>query len=203
MNARLHRMLIELRWPLIVLVLAVILSGAIVSASWYIEQSKARDFQQVQKRLRAAQLSLNNARRESADLEIYRNRFEALTSHGIFGEEQRLSWVEYMTALSNQGVLRSLNYEIASQRPVTLTSLPQPAGINVLASRVQLKAGFVHEQDFIRIMDDLHQSNIGFYRLENCSIKRRSEASPPTVAENIMTDCKLRWITMQLRTGNK
>jgi len=196
-------MIIELRWPLIVLALAIILSGAIVSASWYIEQSKARDYQQVQKRLRAAQLALTNARREAADLELYRSRFDALAAHGVFGNEQRLNWVEYMSSLNAQGQLRSLSYEIASQRPISFTSLPQPAGIDVLSSRVQLKTGFVHEQDFIRMVDDLHQSNIGFYRLENCIIKRKAEAVLPTLNENIVTDCRLEWITMQARAGNK
>src|SRR4051794_19989382 len=123
MSERVRRLIIELRWPFIVLWLAIVLSGAIVSVSWYIQHSKMQQYQQVQNRLRAAQLALNNIQHDAIDLETYRSRFETLLARGIFGQEQRLDWVEYMSQLSAKGQLQSLNYEISSQRPVSVTAL--------------------------------------------------------------------------------
>jgi len=63
MKERIHRMIVELRWPLVVLGLAIILASAMITASWYIEEDRTRQLQQVQNRLRAAQLAFNNIKR--------------------------------------------------------------------------------------------------------------------------------------------
>jgi hypothetical protein len=192
-------MIMELRLPLIVLVLATVLGGVMVTASWYIEDAKTQRYQQVQNRFRAAQMALTNIRQEETDLVTYRNRFEALSARGIYGQEQRLNWVEYMTNLTTVGHLKSLNYEIASQRPVSVTALPQANSIEVLASRIQLKMGFVHEEDLVHTVEDLRQSRAGFYRVEGCTVKRKEGVLAPTFGENVVADCKLQWITMRLR----
>ncbi|MES2354574.1 MAG: hypothetical protein V4568_09260 [Pseudomonadota bacterium] len=197
MSTRVNRSVLELRWPLIVLALAAVLGGVMMSASWYVEHSKDQEFKQAQNRLRAARLALNNIRRDETDLVAYRERFKALSEHGIFGQEQRLNWVEYMTNLSAMGQLQSLNYEIASQRTITFTPLPQANSIDITASRIQLKMGFLHEEDLMRILEELHQSNAGFYRMESCTVKRKENSAVSKIGENISADCRLQWITMR------
>ncbi|MBA2690527.1 MAG: hypothetical protein H0U63_06975 [Burkholderiales bacterium] len=203
MKARLARLVIELRWPLIVLMLAGMVSAAMAIASWYIEMSKGKEYQQVQNRLRAAQLALNNVQREETDLHAYRGRYDSLAARGVFGQEQRLSWVEYMRNLSNRGLLQSVNYEIATQRPIAGTGFPQANSIEMLASRIQLKMGFLHEEDLVRTLEELWQSSAGFYRVEACVVKRKDGVVAPGVGENLVADCRLEWITMRPRANVK
>ena len=201
MMDNIKRSLIELRWPLIVLFLASLTGAAMVVASMYLQHAKAQEYLQVQNRLRAAQLALNNARREESDLQTYRSRYESLSAKGIFGQEQRLNWVEYMNNLAGLGRFQSLNYEIATQRPVSIGTSVQADSVDMLASLIQLKMGFVHEGDMVRTLDELHRSNTGFYRIDACSVLRKDGAQEPRLGENLTADCRLQWITLRTRAG--
>lgn len=200
MNGRIERIVIELRWPLILLALAILVGGAMLVTSRYLDQLKSAEYQQVQNRLRAAQLALNNVRTEEADLQAFRGPYGTLSARGVFGQEQRLNWVEYMNELAAKGRLQSLNYEVSAQRPVTVTASPS-SSIEVLASRVQLKMGFVHEGDLVRTLEELRQSKVGFYRIDACSVKRHEGTAAASVGENLAADCRLEWITMRARSN--
>lgn len=202
MNGGVERTIIELRWPLILLALAILVGGAMLMTSRYLDQMKSDEYQQVQNRLRAAQLALNNVRAEEADLQAFRAPYKTLSARGVFGQEQRLNWVEYMNELAAKGQLQSLNYEVSAQRPVTVTASPA-SSIEVLASRVQLKMGFLHEGDLVRALEELRQSRAGFYRIDACSVKRKDAIAGPSVGENLAADCRLEWITMRARSNVK
>ena len=201
MNGGMKQALVALRWPLIVLVLACLAGTTMVVASMYIQMRKAEQYQQVQNRLRAAQLALNNARREESDLQAYRSRYESLSVKGVFGQEQRLNWVEHMNDLAARGLFQSLNYEIATQRHVTVAPPTQAESVDILSSRIQLKMGFAHEGDMVRTLEDLHHASEGFYRIDTCALVRKGAALEPKVGENLTADCRLQWITMRPRTG--
>jgi hypothetical protein len=172
-----------------------------VTASVYGLRSKAEGLQQVQNRQRGAQLALNNARREEADLQTYRTPYESISQRGVFGKEQRLDWVEYMADLASRSRLLSLDYQIATQRPVTLATPLPVESIDLLSSPIQLKMSFLHEGDLVRTLDELHQSKTGFYRIDNCDVNRRNVTQDVRPGENLVADCKLQWITMRPRGG--
>ena len=201
MKGDFRQSIIALRWPLIVLVLALLTGAAMVVASLYLQNTRKQEYLQVQNRLRAAQLALNNARSEESDLLTYRSRYDSLSAKGVFGQEQRLNWVEYVDDLAKVGRFQSLTYEIATQKPVSLGASGQANSVDMLASRIQLKMGFVHEGDMVRTLDELHQSNTGLYRIDACSVARKDAAQEPKVGENITADCRLQWITLRPRTG--
>lgn len=197
----LKQAIIELRWPLAVLVLAALLGAAMVTASVYGLHSKAEGLRQVENRMRSAQLALNNARREEADLQTYRSPYESLSQRGLFGAEHRLDWVEYMADLASRGRVQSLDYQIATQRPVSVATPLPVDSIDLLSSPIQLKMGFLHEGDLVRTLDELHQSKTGFYRIDTCDVNRKSDPQDVRAGENLVADCKLQWITMRPRAG--
>jgi len=108
-----------------------------------------------------------------------------------------------MNSLRTVGQIQSLNYEITSQKPVTVTTLAQTSSIEVLVSRIQLKMGFRHEEHLARTLDELRQSNAGLYRVDACTVKRKDGVLTPRAGENIVADCKLQWITMRPNASNK
>jgi hypothetical protein len=196
MNGRLKNTVLELRWSLITLAAALLIGGALISASAFVEGSKAQAHQQAQTRLRAARLQLDNLRREEANFSAYRDAYQSLAAKGLFGQEQRLAWIEYMNQLSARGEVQSVSYEISAEKPLPI-NLPEAKNVEVLASRVQLKMGFVHEGNLVRTLDDLRRTDTGFYRIDNCAMRRASEAAEPKAGENVTADCLLQWIVLR------
>jgi type II secretory pathway pseudopilin PulG len=199
---RKNRLLIELRWPLVALALSMIFGGVIATASWYIEQRKALEHQQANNRLRSVQLALNNVRRDESDVKTYQAAFETLASQGVFTNEQRLTWIEYMNSLKASGHVQSLRYKLGPQKLLNNLPLANANAIDVMSSKIQLDMGFFHEGDLIWTLENIQNSNDGFYRFNTCTFVRK-DLTDLSKAENILANCELQWITVRSKsTGN-
>jgi len=192
-NGRFRTVVLELRWPLIAFGAALLVGGALVIATLYIEHNEAQTHQQAQSRLRAARLQVENLRRDEQNFSTYRNAYQILAEKGLFAQAQRLAWIDYMNRLSDRGKVQSVSYEIGVEKPLPIAT-PETKNIDVLASRIQLKMGFLHEEDLVSTLDDLRHSNTGFYRIDNCAVRRTESNLATTVAENLSADCILQWI---------
>jgi hypothetical protein len=195
-NGRLKTAVLELRWPLIALGAALLVGGALVVATLYVEHSKAQTHKQAQSRLRAARLQVENLRRDEQNFTTYRNTYQMLAEKGLFAPAQRLAWIDYMNRLTSRGEVQSVSYEIGAEKPLPI-SMPETKNIDVLASRIQLKMGFFHEGDMVRTLDDLRQSDTGFYRIDNCAVRRTENIAASSVRENLSADCILQWIVFR------
>lgn len=196
MNGRFRTVVLELRWPLIALGAALLVGGALVVATLYVEHSKAQTHKQAQSRLRAARLQVENLRRDEENFTTYRNTYQMLAEKGLFAPAQRLAWIDYMNRLTARGEVQSASYEIGVERPLTI-NLPETKNIDVLASRIQLKMGFFHEGDMVRALEDLRHSDTGFYRIDNCAVRRADNIAVSKVGENLAADCILQWIVFR------
>lgn len=199
MKDRTRATLIELRWPLVALLLALILGAVIVVSTAYLEERKQVESNLAKNRLRAAELALNNVRRQETDLKTYRESFEALAARGFTGEEQRLNWVEYIGEMSGQGLMQAANYEIASQGIAAAPAGIAGNSIDVMTSAIRLQMSFLHDGDLLRALDAVATSTAGFYRTERCAFKRSESALSLNSRENLLADCRLQWITTRPR----
>jgi hypothetical protein len=200
MNGRLKIAVLELRWPLIALAAALLIGGALVIASLYVEHRKAQTHQQAQSRLRAARLQVENLRRDEENFTAYRNTYQMLAEKGLFGQEERLAWIDYMNRLAARGEVQSVSYEIGTQKALPL-NMPETKNVEALASRIQLKMGFVHEGDMVRALDSLRRSDAGFYRIDSCAVRRAEGSGAQKVEVNLSTDCLLQWIVLRQKSG--
>ena len=159
-----NRLIIELRWPFVALALSITFGGVIAIASWYIEQRKELELLQANNRLRSVQLALNNVRRDESDAQTYQTAFETLASQGVFGNEQRLSWLEYVNNLNASGHVESLSYKLGPQRALNNLPSANANAIEILASKIQLNMGFLHEGDLIWTIDHIQnsKSSVGY-----------------------------------------
>jgi hypothetical protein len=195
-NGRLKTAVLELRWPLIALGAALLVGGALVVATLYVEHSKAQTDKQAQSRLRAARLQVENLGRDEQNFTTYRNTYQMLAEKGLFAPAQRLAWIDYMNRLTSRGEVQSVNYEIGAEKPLPI-NMPETKNIDVLASRIHLKMGFFHEGDMVRTLDDLRHSDTGFYRIDNCAVRRADNIAASMVRENISADCIVQWIVFR------
>jgi hypothetical protein len=179
----------------ILLAVAVLGGAAIVAGShWYLEKEK-RDSVSVGRRLQDARARLDGARRERDSLHESADVFRTLVERGLLQTERRLDLVELVNQLRSRHQLFALDYEIAPQRTLPLSGGRVFGAIDVLASRVKLRARALHEADVLAFIAALSQTPQGFYPVDRC-ILRRVEASSD-LQPHVEAECSLEWITLK------
>jgi hypothetical protein len=192
--------LAALRVPMAMLVLAIVAGAAIVlGARWYAEKERLASAESG-RRLQDARSRLDTARRERDNLVQSSEVFRTLVERGLLQGERRLDLVELVNSLRARHQLAALDYEVAPQRPLVLAGGRSFGSIDVLASRVKLRARALHEGDLLAFIDDLTQTPQGFYPIDKCTIKR-IEAAPESLQPRIESECTLEWITLREKGG--
>lgn len=185
-----------LRSSWLIFVLSVGVSAGMVAGShWYLGKER-RDNATFAQRLREARTRVDSARRERDSLAESADVFRTLVDRGLLQTEQRLGLVELVNALRVRHHLFALDYEIAPQRPLALASGRSFLSVDVLASRVKLRARALHEGDILGFINDLSQSRQGFYPVDRC-VLRRLEAPADALEPHVEAECTLEWITLK------
>ena len=117
------------------------------------EQREARAAPTPGSALQEARARLESARRERDSLQESADVFRTLVERGLLQGERRLDLVELVNALRARHQLFALDYEIAPQRPLQLAGGRVFTAVDVLASRVKLRARALHEGDVLGFVD--------------------------------------------------
>ncbi len=187
-------------WTL--LTVALVAGAGIVAGSHWYAQKEKRDSADSGRRLQDARTRLESARRERASLQESADVFRTLVDRGLLQGERRLELVELVNSLRARHQV-TLDYEIAPQRPLALAGGRVFASVDVLASRVKLKARALHEGDILDFIESLTRNPQGFYPIDRCSMKRIEVASADSLQPRVEADCTLEWITMKEKRGAK
>lgn len=185
-----------LRASWLVLAVALVAGAAIVYGSYWYGEKEKRDSIVAGRRLQDARSRLDNARRERDNLNESADMFRTLLARGLLEREHRLDLVEKVNALRTRHQLTSLDYEIAPQRTLELPGGRVFPSVDVLASRVKLRARSLHEGDVLGFIDELSRSPQGFYPVDQCTL-RRIAGAPDDLRAHVEADCTLEWITLR------
>jgi hypothetical protein len=185
---------LRLSWAL--LALALLAGAGIVAGSHWYAQKEKRDSADSGRRLQEARTRLESARRERDSLQESAEVFRTLVDRGLLQSERRLELVELVNTLRARYQI-SLDYEVAPQRPLALAGGRVFASVDVLASRVKLKARALHEGDILAFIDSLTRNPQGFYPIDRCSMKRIEVAAAESLQPRVEADCTLEWITLK------
>jgi hypothetical protein len=143
---------------------------------------------------------LRQVRNEESEVKQKSIIFKQLQERGIIGEEQRLDWVELLKEIRDQHRLIDLRYEISPQR-----MLEGQLGNDFVffASSMKLELKLLHEEDLIRLLDDLRRQAKALIRVKSCRIERL-----PATGEqrgggraNLLADCEIEWLTLRDMRG--
>lgn len=192
--------LVALRAQIVLLVVAIAAGAGIVAGSRLYAEKERRESADAGRRLQEARTRLDAARRERDLLAQSSEIFRALTERGLLQGEQRMDLVELVNQLRSRHQLAALDYEIAPQRPLQFASGRYFGSIDVLASRVKLRARALHEGDLLGFLEDLTQTPQGFYPVDKCTL-RRVEAPADTLQPRVEAECTLEWITLREKRG--
>lgn len=138
---------------------------------------------------------LKQVRREESEIKQKSALFYRLQTRGLVGEEQRLDWVELLKDIRDRRRLIDLQYEIAPQRP--LDAKPG-SGFAFFASTMTVQLKLLHEEDLIRVLDDLRQQAKALIQVKHCNVQRLPRGGMEnSAAANLQAECRIDWVTLR------
>ena len=193
----------NLRVSWVLLALSIVAAILIVLASQWYREREHREGSQAERRLQEARGRVEAARRERDSLQESADVFRMLVDRGLLQGEHRLDLVEMVNALRTRHQLFSLDYEISPQRTLSLTGNRTYPSVDVLASRVRIKARALHEGDLLGFVEDISRSRQGFYTVDRCRLKRLEVLVPDDLAPRVEAECGLEWITLKEKNASR
>ncbi|MBI4988900.1 MAG: hypothetical protein HZC23_08790 [Rhodocyclales bacterium] len=194
----------RIRLSLAAALLMIATGAAAVYASIQMKQAEEKNNKAALAKRGESQRRLNLARDEELEIKQKIARFNELSARGIFGEEQRLDWVEQIRQIKQARKLFDIQYEIAPQQLADAVTVPgRSANFEYLASPMQVQMKLLHEDDLLNFLADLRSTAKAYLRVRKCDVSRlpRVPSERGSVAPQLSADCTIDWITIRERKG--
>ena len=137
---------------------------------------------------------LKRVRNEENDIRQRAALFNTLQDHGVVGEEQRLEWVELLKAIHDKHRLIDLSYEFTPRHALEKASTGQ---FGLYASTMKLQLRLLHEEDLIRLVDDLQREARALIQIRRCDVSRLSRSGTETPLRGLLqAECTIDWVTL-------
>lgn len=194
-----------LRGTIVVLVVSLTISGSLVYGGYSVASDAELQHLRAKGRFQAARARYLTLDDEKRVIEEFGPRFSELESAGLIGDERRLSWVETLRTVAQGMKMPALQYEIATQEPMT-PEFTVPAGtFSVYGTEMRLSMGLLHAGDLPAVFAALGESARGLFTVTGCSLKRQTDELGVQVdprKPNLKADCRLQWmVTRKPETG--
>ena len=179
--------------------LVLILSGAAcyVAADGYLQESKRIGAAASAQRAEV-QSKLARANEEEREIKASLQQYQALAARGIIGEEQRLDWVDTVTAIKNERRLFSIGYSIEPQEELDYPGFSPGGGVKFMVSRAKVNMLLLHDDDLLNFIDDLNRRGRSYLSVRSCEVQRESRGSGgATLAPRLRADCVFDLITIR------
>ena len=187
----------RLRGAWLLLAASLVAAAVLIGGTHALLEKERRDAVGSSRQLREARLRVDNLRKQRDNLEESAAVFRTLLARGLMQPERRLDLVELLNALRAQHKLFSVDYEITPQRALPLAGNRSFPAIDIVASRVTLRARALHEGDLLGFIQGLNASSQGFHPVERCVLKRIDGAASNILQPRVEAECMLDWITMR------
>lgn len=187
-----------LKWPLLLLVLAICFSAGLVTASLWFKSQHAETRSDNYQRLQSLQTTERKTRESGRIYKNYYGRYQALNARGFIGEERRLLWIEALRTSSTENAPFGVEYAINEQRPYDGYLAVEQQRYHVQQSEMDLTLKLSHEGRLLKFLNSLESANNGVFDVQECTL------SPEFAAEglrswqaNITANCRLNWYTLK------
>jgi len=127
------------------------------------------------------------------------DRFDTLSQRHIIGPEQRLDWTDRVRSIRDQYHFAQLDFELAPQHVVG--PLSRPGDFLLGVSRMQIRAGLLHEGDFFDLMNALRQPTSAIVAPRRCTLAPAGDHLAQNI--NLRAECTIEWLTVSAATGAK
>ena len=195
-----------LRMPLAVLLIALLVSGALVYYTKQLADLAYQSLAEQQNELREARIHYQKSGDEKELINRYLDDYRRLQKQGFIGTEPRINWLDGLRVANQQAELFGVEYQIGAQQPYARAAQYNPGNIAIQQSLMKLNFRLLHEGDLMRFFNILSTKNVGLFHLNQCKLERL-DGNPTTVRfqANLRAECNLTWITLNPAdsTGNK
>jgi hypothetical protein len=190
-----------LRRPIIMIVVALVVSVAIVLVGYHYEKMQREEYQTALSTLRSTHKLYSNIINDIDLLDQYRALYSEYKSSGLVGEERRLSWIESLESTNEVLRLPILTYNLNPQEDFQRPDFKLKRGVTVMSSPMDLTIGMLHEEDLFALLEGLRLSIRNLFTVDNCSITRATavDRSLDTRKANLRSQCTIRWVTIDAR----
>jgi len=190
-----------LRRPLIILVLAILVSVGAAVVGYHYENIQRDRYQAALSTLRSTHQLYTNIINDIDLLDQYRSLFSEYKSSGLVGDERRLSWIESLESTNDVLRLPTLSYKLNPQEPFERPGFKLERDVSVMSSPMDLTIGMLHEEDLFALLEGLRLSIRNLFTVDSCSIMRQSpvDRSLDTKKANLRTQCTIRWVTINAK----
>ncbi|MGH8671509.1 MAG: hypothetical protein ACREUA_05655 [Burkholderiales bacterium] len=186
-----------LRNPLMVLGLVVALCATSLSYTASLKQRARLENESLQQTLRDFERRYHKSDEEKLLIERYIDPFRQLQNEGIYGNEQRLNWVDALRSIHQRLKLGGLRYELSAQNSHTPPPGVNPGSLELRQSEMKLTLDLLHEGDLMRFFEAVNDKRVGLYHLTSCTLTRREDAGGMIqVQGNVQAQCELLWLTL-------
>jgi len=161
-----------LRLAIVFLVLSALLGGA-----WYAYGEIKKELQVQEKpktqKLKNLQGEVHFLQRQLTLYQKYGEKYQELIKKGLVKQQDRVFWTDSLISLSEQYLIPSFKFNFSAEQPLTsglFSSIKIPNRVFYF-SRLTLTMSLQHEEDLMRIFEEISQNISPFYLVESCKIK--------------------------------
>ncbi len=192
-----------LKGAIIVFVISLALSSGLIWSGWYFKEKMHSEFNKSKALQRSVAENYVAIDQEKVLINKFLPAFRRLHAMGVFGQEQRLNWIETLRNSGERLKLPALRYEIDSQDLYSPTYQVNTGPFMIYASPMTLNLELVHEIDLLDILQDLDRNADGIYNLNSCNLNRRSaEINRDKLESYVIADCELMWFNIKKPDGS-
>lgn len=190
-----------LRRPLIIVVVAIVVSVAFALVGYHYEKAQHEEYQVALSTLRSTHKLYSNIINDIDLLDQYRSLYREYKSSGLVGEERRLSWIETLESTNDVLRLPTLTYNLDPQEDFKRPGFKLKRSVAVMSSPMDLTIGMLHEEDLFALLEGLRLSIKNLFTVDSCSIIRSGpvDRSLNTKKANLRTLCTIRWVTINAK----
>lgn len=190
----------DLKWLWLPIAACIVLIAA-GAASAYFADGYLQETKNLAKSAAAqradVQAKLARANEEEREIEASLKQYQALAARGIIGEENRLDWIDTVTAIKNELHLFDISYSIEPQKALDYPGFGADGGVTFLASRVKMSLKLLHEGDLLNFIDELARRGKPYLSVRSCDVRREGRgAGGTTLAPRLAADCVFDLITI-------
>ncbi len=179
-----------------VVVLALVGVACHFAAERYLQEAQAQSTAATGQRTEV-QGRLARATEEEREIKQNLQQYQSLAARGIVGAENRLDWIDTITAIKNERRLFNVNYNIEPQQPFDLPGFARGGDTEFVFSRLKLDIQLLHEEDLLNFVDDLTKRTKAHVLARSCAVSRTERGSGGVMlAPRLQATCVFDLITI-------
>lgn len=187
----------QLKLPLLWLVATVTLFLMLIFVMLYYVDNLNQKINAQEQQLNQARQRLQTSGLEKDTIVQYLPKYQQLLESGFIGEERRIDWVDALRNIHMQQKLYAIDYTIGMQSAYTPSFIATLGTFTMHRSLMNVKLELLHEEDILRLLDDLKTVQSTPFLVRDCELMRLSNSVVNKLNPNLHGQCNIEWLTLR------